>query len=52
MDAKTPRGLIFLAVLSLFCAIVAWTVDHTIFSSIFLALSAVATLGAALRHWR
>jgi hypothetical protein len=52
MDAKTPRGLVFLAVLSLFGATVAWTVDHTIFSSVFLALSAVAILGAASSHWR
>jgi len=53
MDAKRTRGLVFLAVLSLFCATVAWGVDHAVFGSVFAALSAVAVLGAAApRHRR
>src|SRR5262245_31396900 len=47
MDAKATRGLIMLAVLSLFCASVAWAADHAVFSSVFFALSAVAVIGAA-----
>jgi hypothetical protein len=52
MDAKSTCGLFLLAALSLVCAIVAWDVDHAVFGSIFLALSAVAILGAAPRHGR
>jgi hypothetical protein len=53
MDAKTIRGLVGLAALSLFCASVAWAVDHAVFSAVFAALSAVAVLGAAApRHRR
>jgi predicted small integral membrane protein len=34
-------------------ATVAWTVDHAVFGSVFVALSAVAVFGAAApRHWR
>jgi len=47
MDAKATRGLIMLAVLSLFCASVAWAADHAVFGSAFFALSAVAVIGAA-----
>jgi hypothetical protein len=47
MDAKTIRGLVWLAALSLFCATVAWTVDHAIFASVFFALGTVAVLGAS-----
>jgi hypothetical protein len=47
MDAKTIRALVWLAALSLFCATVAWAVDHAVFSSVFAALGAVAVLGAA-----
>jgi hypothetical protein len=47
MDAKTIRGLVFLAALSLFCATVAWAVDHAVFGSVFFALGTVAVLGAA-----
>jgi len=47
MDAKTIRGLVFLAALSLFCSTVAWTVGHAVFASVFFALAAVAALGAA-----
>jgi hypothetical protein len=36
MDAKTIRGLVPLAALSLFGAIVAWSVDHAVFGSVFL----------------
>jgi hypothetical protein len=46
MDAKTIRGLVFLAALSLFCATVAWAVDHAVFGSVFFALGTVAVLGA------
>jgi hypothetical protein len=49
MDAKRTRGLVKLAALSLFCAGLAWAVDHAVFSSVFAALSAVAALGAAPR---
>jgi hypothetical protein len=47
MDAKTIRALVSLAALSLFCATIAWAVDHAVFSSVFAALGAVAVLGAA-----
>jgi len=47
MDAKTIRGLVGLAALSLFCATVASAVDHAAFTSVFAALGAVAILGAA-----
>ena len=47
MDAKTIRALVWLAALSLFCATVAWAVDHAVFTSVFAALGAVAVLGAA-----
>jgi hypothetical protein len=52
MDAKSIRGLVWLTVVSLLCAIVAWTVDHAVFASTFVALGAVAILGAAFRHQR
>jgi len=39
MDAKTTRGLVSLAVLSLFCAGFAWAWDHGVFAAIFLAPS-------------
>jgi hypothetical protein len=48
MDAKRTRGLVLLASLSLFCATLAWSADHSVFSSVFLALGAVAVLGAAV----
>jgi|EndMetStandDraft_8_1072994.scaffolds.fasta_scaffold37708_7 hypothetical protein len=48
MDAKRTRGLIKLGVVSLFCATVAWAADHAVFSSVFLALGAVAAFGAAV----
>jgi hypothetical protein len=47
MDAKRTPGLVKLAALSLFSATFAWSVDHAIFSSVFVALGAVAVLGAA-----
>jgi hypothetical protein len=47
MDAKTKRGLVLLAALSLTCAGLAWGVDHAVFGAVFAALSAVAILGAA-----
>ena len=50
MDAKTTRGLFLLAALALFCANIAWAVDHVVFGSVFLALSAAAVLGAAPRR--
>jgi hypothetical protein len=46
MDTKSIRGLVWLTVLSLLCATVAWTVDHAVFASTFVALGAVAILGA------
>jgi hypothetical protein len=30
MDARRTPGLVLLAVLSLFCAIVAWSADHDV----------------------
>ena len=47
MDTKTIRGLVSLAALSLFHAIVAWSVDHDVFGSLFFALGTIAVLGAA-----
>jgi len=47
MDAKTTRGLVLLAALSLFCATVAWSADYAVFTSVFAALGTVAVLGAA-----
>ena len=53
MDAKTIRALVLLGALSLFCAAVAWAVDHAVFTSVFAALGTVAVLGAAApRRWR
>lgn len=53
MGAKQYAALIGLAALSLFCAIVAWAVDHAVFGSVFVALSAVAVFAAAApRHRR
>jgi hypothetical protein len=40
MDAKRTRGLVELAALSLFCATFAWSVDHAVFTSVFVALGA------------
>ena len=50
MDAKTIRDLGLLAILSVFCAAVAWAVDEVVFSWVFAALGAVAAIGA--RPWR
>jgi hypothetical protein len=50
MDAKTIRDLVLLAVLSLFCSATAWALDDVIFSGIFAALGAAATLSAAPWH--
>ena len=47
MDPKRTRGLAKLGILSLFCAIVAGAADQSLFSSVFLVLSAVAAVGAA-----
>jgi hypothetical protein len=44
---KTTHNLVLLAALSLFCASVAWSVDHDVFAVIFTTLSAVATFHAA-----
>jgi len=51
MDAKALDLALF-AALSLFCAGVAWIVDHPIFSSIFFVLGGVAIVGAIETHWR
>jgi hypothetical protein len=51
MDAKT-RHLALLAALSLFCAGIAWIMDHAVFGSAFFALGAVGIFGAAERYWR
>jgi hypothetical protein len=52
MDAKTIRGLGFLAVLSLLCATAAWALDDVVFSGIFAALGTVAVIGATPRPRR
>jgi hypothetical protein len=52
MDAKTTRGLVSLAALSLFCADIAWIIDHAVFGSVFFALGVFGIFGAAERHWR
>jgi hypothetical protein len=49
MDAKT-RDLALLAALSLFCAGIAWIMDHAVFGSAFFALGVVGIFGAADRH--
>ena len=46
MDAKT-RDLALLTALSLFCAGVAWILDHLVFGSVFFALAVAAALGIA-----
>jgi hypothetical protein len=51
MDAKT-RHLALLAALSLFCAGIAWIMDHAVFGSAFFALGAVGIFGVAERYWR
>ena len=51
MDAK-ERDLALFAALSLFCAGIAWTVDHVIFSSIFFVLGVAAIVGVVESHWR
>jgi hypothetical protein len=48
MDAMT-RDLALLISLSLFCAGVAWILDHLIFGSVFFALG-VAALGIARKQ--
>jgi hypothetical protein len=51
MGAKT-RHLALLAALSLFCAGIAWIMDHAVFGSAFFALGAVGIFGVAERYWR
>jgi hypothetical protein len=51
MDAET-RDLALFAALSLFCAGLAWTVDHPLFSSLFFVLGLVAIVGVIETHWR
>ena len=46
MDAKT-RDVALLTALSLFCAGVAWILDHLVLGSVFFALGVVAVVGAA-----
>ena len=43
MHAKT-RDLALLGILSLFCTVFAWAVDHVVFSWVFFALGASAVL--------
>jgi hypothetical protein len=51
MDLK-ERNLALFAALSLFCAGFAWTVDHAIFSAVFLVLGVAAIIEVADRYWR
>jgi hypothetical protein len=46
MDVRRTRGLVLLAALSLSCAGLAWGVDHAVFASVFVALTAVAVFHA------
>jgi multisubunit Na+/H+ antiporter MnhG subunit len=41
-----------LAALSLFCAGIAWIMDHAVFGSAFFALGAIGIFGVAERYWR
>jgi hypothetical protein len=52
MDSKSILGVGWLVALLLFCAIVAWSMDHAIFALAFFALGAAAILGTASRHQR
>src|SRR5262249_41057672 len=51
MNAKT-RDLALLTALSLFCAGVAWILDHLVLGSVFFALGVAAALGIAQKYWR
>ena len=51
MDAE-ERDLALFAALSLLCAGVAWTVDHVIFSVVFVFFGVAALIGVAESHWR
>jgi hypothetical protein len=51
MDAKT-RNLALLAVLSLFCAGVAWISGNFVLGWVFFAFGVVAALGIAEKYWR
>ena len=50
----TPKRapLLLLTALSLFCAGVAWILDHLVLGSVFFALGVAAALGIAERRWR
>jgi hypothetical protein len=48
MDARRTHELALLAVLSLFCASIAWREDHDVFALVFAVLSAVAAFSAAV----
>ena len=50
MDVET-RDLVLFAALSLFCAGFAWTVDHAVFSAVFLVLGVAAIIEVAERYW-
>ena len=50
MDAKA-RSLALLAGLSLFCAGVAWILDHLVLGSVFFVLGGVAALEIVWNHW-
>jgi len=47
MGAKTTRDLALLAALSLFCAGIAWILDHLDFGFVFFALGVAAALEIA-----
>jgi hypothetical protein len=50
MDAKT-RDLALLTALSLFCAGVAWILDHLVLGWVFFVLGGVAALEIVWNHW-
>ena len=51
MDPK-KRDLALSVALSLFCAGLAWSVDHAVFSVVFLVLGLAAIIDAAERYLR
>ena len=48
----TLRDLALFAAVSLVCAGFAWTVDHAVFSAVFLVLGVAAIIDIAETHWR
>jgi hypothetical protein len=49
--AINSRNLALLTALSLFCAGIAWIMDHAVFGSVFFAFGGAAALSIAERRW-